>query len=118
MAEIHILVYSCLGCVISKLYLIKPQTGSSGVVVITTAQLQSSKSELRFSTGLNPAYAVSEIRDGEDLWQWSQLEIRLNAFRWSNIPQNQLMVIIVIIIIISEDLHIKNEAGAKCNNVT
>ena len=23
---------------------------------------------------------MSEIRDGEDLWQWSPLEIRLNAF--------------------------------------
>ena len=28
----------------------------------------------------HPAPGVSEIRDGEDLWQWSQLEIRLNAF--------------------------------------
>ena len=30
---------------------------------------------------------MTEIRDGEDLWQWSQLEIRPNAFRWSIIPQ-------------------------------
>ena len=38
-----------------------------GVVVITTAQLHSTKPELRFCTGSNPARGVSEIRDGEDL---------------------------------------------------
>ena len=39
-----------------------------GVVVITTAaQLHSTKPELRFCAGSNPAYGVSEIRDGEDL---------------------------------------------------
>ena len=38
-----------------------------GVVVITTAQLHSTKPELRFCTGSNPARWVSEIRDGEDL---------------------------------------------------
>ena len=37
-----------------------------GVVVITTAQLHSSKPELRFCTS-NPAPGVSEIRDDEDL---------------------------------------------------
>ena len=35
-----------------------------GVVVITTAQLHSTKPELRFCASSNP---VSEIRDGEDL---------------------------------------------------
>ena len=38
-----------------------------GVVVITTAQLQSSKPELRFCAGSNPARGMSEICDGEDL---------------------------------------------------
>ena len=38
-----------------------------GVVVITTAQLHSTKPELRFCTGSNPAHGVSEIHDGEDL---------------------------------------------------
>ena len=38
-----------------------------GVVVITTAQLHSTKSELRFCAGSNPARGVSEIRNGEDL---------------------------------------------------
>ena len=38
-----------------------------GVVVITTAQLHSTKSELRFCAGSSPARGVSEIRDGEDL---------------------------------------------------
>ena len=38
-----------------------------GAVVITTAQLHSTKPELRFCAGSNPACGVSEIRDGEDL---------------------------------------------------
>ena len=38
-----------------------------GAVVITTAQLHSTKPELRFCAGSNPASGVSEIRDGEDL---------------------------------------------------
>ena len=38
-----------------------------GVVVITTAQLHSTKPEFRFCAGSNPARGVSEIRDGEDL---------------------------------------------------
>ena len=38
-----------------------------GVVVITTAQLHSTKPELRFCAGLNPSGGVSEICDGEDL---------------------------------------------------
>ena len=38
-----------------------------GVVVITTAQLQSIKPELRFCSGSNTDRGVSEIRDGEDL---------------------------------------------------
>ena len=38
-----------------------------GVMVITTAQLHSTKPELRFCAGSNLACGVSEIRDGEDL---------------------------------------------------
>ena len=62
-----------------------------GVVVITTAQLHSTKP---FCAGSNPARGVSEIRDDEDLWQWSRLEIRLNTFRRSTIPQKQFIIII------------------------
>ena len=58
-----------------------------GVVVITTAQLYSSKPELKFCPVSNLACGVLEIHDGEDLWQWSRLEIRLNDFRQSVIPQ-------------------------------
>ena len=47
---------------------------------------------------------VSEIRDGEDLWQWFRLEIRLNAFRRSTIPQKQFIIIIIIIIIITDPI--------------
>ena len=61
-----------------------------GVVVITIAQLHSAKPELRFCTGSNPACGLLEIRNGDDLWQWSRLEIRLNAFCQSTIPQKQI----------------------------
>ena len=64
-----------------------------GVVVITTAQLHSTKPELRFCAGSNRASGVSEIRDGEGLWQWSRLEIRLKAFCRSTIPQKQFIII-------------------------
>ena len=42
-----------------------------GVVVITTAQLHSTNPELRFFAGSNPACGVSEIRNRDDIWQWS-----------------------------------------------
>ena len=61
-------------------------------VVITTAQLHSTKPVLRFCTDSNYTRGVSEIRDGEDLWQWSRLEIRLNAFRRSPVPQKQFII--------------------------
>ena len=67
------------------------------VVVITIAQVYSTKPELRFCTGPNSARGMSEIHDGEDLWQWSQLEIRLNVFCQSSIPQKQFIIIIIII---------------------
>ena len=68
-----------------------------GVVIITTAQLHSTKPELRFCAGSSPARGMSEIRNGDDLWQWFRLEIRLNAFCQSTIPQKQFIIIIIII---------------------
>ena len=56
-------------------------------LVIATKQLHSTKPELRFYAGSNPARGVSQICDGEDIWQWYRLEIRLSASRWSTIPQ-------------------------------
>ena len=38
-----------------------------GVVVFSTAELHSTKPELKFCTGSNPAHGVSEIHDCEDL---------------------------------------------------
>ena len=61
-------------------------------MVITTTQFDLTKSELRFCTGSNPAHGMSEIRDGEDLWQWSRLEIRLNVFHRSTILQKQFII--------------------------
>ena len=59
------------------------------------------KAWTRFCASSNPALGVSEIRNGEDLWQWSRQEIRLNAFRRSTVPQKQFIIIIIIIIIIT-----------------
>ena len=66
----------------------------------TTAQLHSIKPDFRFCADLFPPRSVSEIRDGEDIWRWSWLEIRLKAFRWSITPQKQFIIVIIIIIII------------------
>ena len=52
-----------------------------GVVVITTAQVHSLKPGHRFFAGSNPARAVSDNRDGEDLWQWTRLEIKVTILR-------------------------------------
>ena len=65
-----------------------------GVAVFTTVQLHSAKPELGFCASSNPAHGVSEIRDSENLWQWSWLERRLSAFRRSTIPQKQFIIII------------------------
>ena len=67
--------------------------GISGVLVITTAQNYTTMPEVRFWAGSNPARVVSEIRDGEDVWKWFRLEIRLNAFRRSTKPQKQFIII-------------------------
>ena len=65
--------------------------------LIQLKQLHSFKPELRFCAVLNTTRGVSVIRDGEDLWQWPRLDIRLNAFRRPTIPQKQLIIIIIII---------------------
>ena len=77
-------------------------------LVITTAQLHSTKPELRFCTVSNPAHSMLEIGNGEDLWQWSRLEIRLSTFHQSTIPQKQFIIIILIIIIIIIIISIQN----------
>ena len=87
-----------------------------GVVVITTARLHSTKPEIRFCTGSNPAHGVLEIRDGEDLWQWSQLEIRLKDFRWSTIPQKQFIIIIITTPFTSFPYWLKLQAELKIKN--
>ena len=65
---------------------------SRGVVVITSTQLHSTKPSLRFCAASNPPRAVSDIRHGDDLWQWSQLEIKLNVFRRSTIQLKQFII--------------------------
>ena len=57
----------------------------------TEEQLHSPKPELRFCAGSKPACGVLEICDGNDLLQWSRLEIRLNVFRLSAIPKKQFL---------------------------
>ena len=57
---------------------------------------------------------VSEIRDGEDLWQWSPLEIKLNTFRQSTITQKQFIIIIIIL----ENIEMKVSPGFLCKTST
>ena len=66
------------------------------IFVNTTAQLHLTSPELRFCVVSNLARGVSEIRYGEDFWQWSRLEISLSPFHWSTIPQKQFIIIIFI----------------------
>ena len=62
-----------------------------GYKTLTQNRNTHSKPEHRFCAGSNPSRGLSEIRDGEDIWQWFRLEIRLeirlNGLRWSTIPQ-------------------------------
>ena len=83
-------------------------------VVIATAQLHSTNTELRFCAGSNPARGMSEIRDGEDLWQWPRLEIVLNAFRRSTIPQKQFIITIIITIIILSPKYNSAQTEFEC----
>ena len=50
-----------------KFHINKCNVARRRVLVITAAQLHSTKPELRFCAGSNPARGVLEIRDGEDL---------------------------------------------------
>ena len=64
-------------CFVVKWELLKQLKHSWHLVVITTAQLHSTKPVHRFCAGSNPARGMSKICDSEDLWQWSWLEISL-----------------------------------------
>ena len=63
-----------------------------GVVVITTAKLHSTKSELRFCSDWNPAGGVLEICDSDNVCNGSGWKYGVNAFRRSTIPQKQFIV--------------------------
>ena len=67
---------------------------------MTTTQPHSTEPELRFCAGSNLPPSMWKICPGENLWLWSRVEIRFNAFRWPTIPQKQFIIIIIIIIII------------------
>ena len=49
-------------------------------MIINTAQLHLTKSELRFCAGLNPTCGMLEICNGKNFWQWCRLEIRPKRF--------------------------------------
>ena len=53
--------------------------GFRSIVIITAAQINL-KHKLRFCAGSNPAPGLLRICNGENLWQWSQLEIRLLSY--------------------------------------
>ena len=70
-----------------------------GAVVITTAQLHSTKPELRLCGGLNSARKVSEIRDGEILSEiLTMVPAGNKAKRPSSVNHTTKQFIIIIII--------------------
>ena len=65
--HVNIIILMLLVCAIMSVPLACDIHAISGAVVITTTQLHSTKPELRFCAGSNPARGVLETRDGEDL---------------------------------------------------
>ena len=68
---------------------------STGIVVITIAQVYSTKLKPEFCAILNPACSVSEACDSENQWQWSLLDLKLTCSRQSTIHQKPLIIIIL-----------------------
>ena len=66
-------VYHCLYISCDTQYHICHTHKICCVMVITTAQLHSSKPKIRFCAGLNPARSMSEIGNSDYLWHWSWL---------------------------------------------
>ena len=56
-------------------------------MIITTAQVHLTKPKLIFYADSNTDCGVSKVSNDENIWQWFQLELRLNAFRQLTIPQ-------------------------------
>ena len=59
--------------------------------------LFSKKFESRFWVDSNPTPGESEIWDGKNIWHisYARLEIRLNSFCWSTIPEKQFIIVII-----------------------
>ena len=68
-----------------------------GVVVIASTQLYSTNPKFRFCAGSNPDCGVSEIRDGENLWQWFAALNKANCLSSVNHTTKQFIIIIIII---------------------
>ena len=84
--------YYTISIVDSGRFLLEVASWCSGYHYCTTSFNKAWTQVLR---RFDPARGVSEIRGGEDLWQCSLLEIRLNTFRRSPfvIPQKQFIII-------------------------
>ena len=70
------------------------------LVVITTAEFDSTNPEVMFCGSSSLACNDLKICYGEGIWQWSLMELRLNTFCRSTISQKQSIIIINIIITI------------------
>ena len=62
-----------------------------------TTSLNEAWTKALLCAGSNPTSGVQEIYVGENLWQRSWLQIRVNAFCRSTIPQKQFIIIIIIL---------------------
>ena len=68
------------------------QSQDSVITIIATAQLHSTKSDLTFWVGLNPAHNMSEVSTGDDPQQLLQREVRVSAFPY--VPRSAKKIIV------------------------
>ena len=68
-----------------------------GAMVVSYHYCKTTFDKFKFCADSNSTRSVLKFRDYETFWRWSQLEIRFNIFRWSNILQKHFIVIITII---------------------
>ena len=74
-------------------------------MIITTVQLHLANSEFRFCAGSNPHRCVSEICDGQNLGQWSRVEIRCKQLSSVNYNTKQFIINGLIVFKLTRDFN-------------
>ena len=58
-----------------------------------------------------------EIRDAKDPWKQSRMEVKLNAFRQSPIPQKQFIILLLAVNYSHEKVALQKNLYFRCINV-